>query len=88
MEPKLVIMLLLGLIILLLLVGTPLKPVRLIGQGLIKLIIGALFIFVANAVGGSFDIHVPINLLTSAISGFLGIPGLVALVIIEKYIVI
>jgi inhibitor of the pro-sigma K processing machinery len=87
MEPKVVIMILLGLIILLLLIGTPLKPVRLIGQGMIKLVTGALFLFVANAIGSSFDIHVPINLLTSAVSGFLGIPGLVALIVIEKYII-
>ncbi|WP_044893489.1 pro-sigmaK processing inhibitor BofA family protein [Aeribacillus alveayuensis] len=88
MEPKVVIMILLGLIILLLLIGTPLKPIRLIGQGMIKLVIGTLFLFAANAIGGSFDIHIPINLLTSAISGFLGIPGLIALVVIEKYIII
>jgi inhibitor of the pro-sigma K processing machinery len=88
MEPKVVVMILLGLIILLLLIGTPLKPVRLIGQGMIKLIIGALFIFVANAIGSPFDIHVPINLLTSSVSGFLGIPGLLALVVIDKYIII
>jgi inhibitor of the pro-sigma K processing machinery len=87
MEPKVVIMILLGLIILLLLIGTPLKPVRLIGQGMIKLVIGSLFIFAANAIGSSFDIHVPLNLLTSAVSGFLGIPGVIALVVIEKYII-
>jgi inhibitor of the pro-sigma K processing machinery len=88
MEPKVVIMILLGLIILLLLMGTPLKPVRLIGQGMIKLVIGALVLFAVNAIGNSFDIHVPINLLTSAVSGFLGIPGLVALIVIEKYIIL
>jgi len=88
MEPKLVIMLLVGLIIIVLLVGTPLKPVRWVGQGMIKLIFGALFLFTANALGGSFDIHVPINLITSAISGFLGIPGVIALIVIEKYIII
>ncbi|RAK14185.1 inhibitor of the pro-sigma K processing machinery [Anoxybacillus vitaminiphilus] len=87
MEPKVVVMILLGLIILLLLIGTPLKPFRFIGQGMIKLVIGALFLFAVNTIGSSFDIHVPINLLTSAVSGFLGIPGLIALVVIEKYII-
>lgn len=88
MESKLVILLLIGLIITVLLAGTPLKPIRWIGQGTIKIIFGALFLFVANVIGGSFDIHVPINLLTSAISGFLGIPGVAALIVIEKYIII
>ncbi|MCZ0756991.1 pro-sigmaK processing inhibitor BofA family protein [Anoxybacillus sp. J5B_2022] len=88
MEPKIVIMLFLCMIVILLLVGTPLKPVRFIGYGAIKLIIGALLLFVLNAIGNSFNIHVPVNLLTSSVSGFLGVPGVVALIIIQKYIVV
>ena len=75
-----------GLIVLLLLMGTPLKPIRTIGQSLIKILIGALFLFFLNAFGSQFNIHVPINLMTSAISGFLGLPGLAALVAIQLWI--
>ncbi|ANB59963.1 pro-sigmaK processing inhibitor BofA family protein [Anoxybacteroides amylolyticum] len=85
MEPKIVILLFLCAIVILLLIGTPLKPVRFIGYGAIKLIIGALLLFTLNAIGSSF-IHIPINLFTSSVSGFLGIPGVLALVIIQKYI--
>ncbi|ANB57167.1 sigma-K factor-processing regulatory protein BofA [Anoxybacillus sp. B7M1] len=88
MEPKMVITLFFCAIVLLLFVGTPLKPIRFFGYGAIKLMIGALFLFVLNAIGTSFNIHVPINLLTSFISGFLGIPGVAALVIIQKYILL
>jgi inhibitor of the pro-sigma K processing machinery len=87
MEPKVVIMLLLAFIVILLFVGTPLKPVRFIGYGTIKLVTGALFLFVLNAIGSSFNLHIPINVLTSSVSGFLGIPGIAALIVIEKYIV-
>ncbi|MCA1032977.1 pro-sigmaK processing inhibitor BofA family protein [Bacillus timonensis] len=86
MEPIVVISVLAGLILLLLLVGAPLKPIRFIGQGLVKIMIGALLLFFLNAFGQTFGLHVPINLVTSAVSGFLGLPGLGALVVIQLMI--
>lgn len=67
--------------------GAPLKPIRLVGQVFVKVLIGALFLFFLNAFGASFDLHVPINLVTSAVSGLLGLPGLAALVIIDLFII-
>ncbi|MFE8704198.1 pro-sigmaK processing inhibitor BofA family protein [Cytobacillus sp. FJAT-54145] len=87
MEPIIVISILGGLILLLLFVGAPLKPVRYVGQGVVKLLIGALFLFFLNAFGNQFGIHVPINIVTSAVSGFLGIPGMFALVAIEMWVI-
>ena len=86
MEPLLVIGLICGLILLVLLVGTPIKPLRFAGQALIKVMIGALFLFFLNAFGNSMGIHVPINPATAAVSGLLGIPGVISLVIIQMYI--
>lgn len=78
----------LGIIVLLLFfLGSPLKPIRFISQGAVKLVIGALFLFFLNMLGNQFGIHVPINLITSAVSGFLGIPGMFALVAIEMWII-
>lgn len=74
------------LIVMLLLFGAPMKPLRLIGQGLIKLMIGALLLFFLNVIGGHFSVHIPINLVTVSVSGFLGIPGLAALVAIDQII--
>ncbi|WP_449622839.1 pro-sigmaK processing inhibitor BofA family protein [Robertmurraya sp. Marseille-Q9965] len=87
MEPMVVIALLGGLIVVFLFVGAPLKPIRLVGQGVVKLLIGALFLFFLNVIGTQFGIHIPINLATSAVSGFLGIPGLFALVAIDTWII-
>jgi len=81
-----VISIVIGLVILLLVVGTPIRPVRLIGQVVMKVIIGALFLFFLNALGNQYGIHVPINLVTSTVSGILGIPGLVALVALQHYV--
>ncbi|HJV18133.1 MAG TPA: pro-sigmaK processing inhibitor BofA family protein [Bacillales bacterium] len=87
MEPIVVISILGGLILLLLFSGAPFKPIRFIGQTVIKMLIGALFLFFLNVVGNGYGIHVPINFATSAVSGFLGIPGLFALVAIQKWII-
>lgn len=86
MDPIIVISVLGGLVVLVLLMGAPIKPIRFIGQGFVKLLIGALFLFFLNAFGNQFGIHVPINLATSAISGFLGIPGLFSLVAIQTWV--
>lgn len=86
MEPIVVISVLGGMIIILLFAGAPIKPLRFIGQGVVKLLIGALFLFFLNALGSQFGIHVPINFATSAVSGFLGLPGLAALVAIQTWV--
>ena len=86
MEPIVVISILGGLILLVLFMGAPMKPVRFIGQGLIKIMIGALLLFFLNAFGTTLGLNIPINLVTSSISGFLGIPGIAALVIIDTFI--
>ncbi|WP_059174294.1 pro-sigmaK processing inhibitor BofA family protein [Bacillus sp. FJAT-27445] len=86
MEPIFVISILGGLIILLLVAGAPMKPAKLLGQGAIKLVIGALLLFFLNTAGNQFGIHIPINLFTTAVSGFLGIPGMAALVAVEMLV--
>jgi inhibitor of the pro-sigma K processing machinery len=87
LEPIIVISILGGLILILLFSGAPFKPVRFLGQAVVKLLIGALFLFFLNAAGNSIGIHVPINFATSAVSGFLGIPGLFALVAIQQWVI-
>ncbi|WP_026574321.1 pro-sigmaK processing inhibitor BofA family protein [Bacillus sp. UNC438CL73TsuS30] len=87
MEPIIIISILGGLIVILLFSGAPFKPARFIGQAAIKLVIGALFLFFLNVAGNRFGIHVPINFATSTVSGFLGIPGMIALVAIQKWVI-
>jgi inhibitor of the pro-sigma K processing machinery len=86
LQPIYVISILGGLILLLLFSGVPFKPLRFIGQSVIKLLIGALLLFFLNVGGSRYGIHVPINVVTSAVSGFLGIPGLVALAAIQHFV--
>lgn len=87
MEPIYVISFLGGLILLLLFLGAPVKPIRFVGQGVVKILIGALFLFFLNVIGNQFGIRVPINLITASVSGFLGIPGLFALVAVQTWVI-
>lgn len=76
-----------ALIILLLFIGAPVKPMRFIGQTTVKLGIGILFLFFLNVFGGAIGLHVPINLFTVAVSGFLGLFGLGSLAAIHLFLV-
>ncbi|QQZ09472.1 pro-sigmaK processing inhibitor BofA family protein [Heyndrickxia vini] len=87
MNPIIIIAVISVLILLLLIAGFTGKPFRIIGQVFIRLAIGALFLFFLNQFGGQFGIHVPINLVTTAVSGLLGIPGVVGLTIIQTWII-
>ncbi|WP_420850369.1 pro-sigmaK processing inhibitor BofA family protein [Peribacillus alkalitolerans] len=87
LEPFAFVTVITGLILLLLVMGAPVKPMRFIGGTFIKLIIGAIFLFFLNAFGNSIGIHVPINPATAAVAGFLGIPGVCALAAIQYWIV-
>ena len=87
LEPVVFVAVIGGLIVMLLIIGAPLKPVRFIGQGIIKLIIGAAFLFFLNTLGNQAGIHVPINPVTSAVAGLLGIPGVAALAAIGYWVI-
>ena len=87
MEPVVFVAVIAGLILLLLIIGAPLKPIRWLGLGITKLIIGAVFLFFLNTLGNQVGIHVPINLVTSAVAGLLGIPGVAALAAIDYWVI-
>ncbi|MYL34396.1 pro-sigmaK processing inhibitor BofA [Pontibacillus yanchengensis] len=70
----------------LLVAGAPMKPVRFIANGAVKVVIGVLFLFFFNVFGASFGLHIPINAFTAIISGFLGIPGLASLIAIHLFV--
>jgi len=87
MDPIIIISLFAGLILIMFFIGAPIKPLRFVGQGIIKILIGALFLFFLNEFGTSLGIYVPINLVTASVSGVLGVPGVLALVAIENWII-
>ncbi|UOY91396.1 pro-sigmaK processing inhibitor BofA family protein [Ectobacillus sp. JY-23] len=87
MNNLLVISCIVGLIVMLLLIGAPLKPIRFVGGTIVKILLGAIFLFVLNMAGSKYGLHVPINAVTASITGILGIPGIIALAVIQLYII-
>lgn len=49
-------------------------------------ILGCLFIFAVNWVGQYFHFHLPFNPITALTAGFLGIPGIAALITVELWL--
>lgn len=82
-----IISIMIGLIILLLIVGAPVKSLRFIANTTVKLGIGVLLLFFLNIFGGAIGLHVPINLFTVGVSGFLGLFGVASLAAIHLFII-
>ena len=55
------------------------KRLKWVPTTITKIAIGALLLFFLNLVSGSFGLHVPINIFTTVMVGFCGIPGIIAL---------
>ena len=56
-------------------------PIKWVGKLLLSSIIGAMLILVVNAVGARFGIFVPLNPITAAVIGVLGVPGALCLLL-------
>ncbi|WP_407272228.1 pro-sigmaK processing inhibitor BofA family protein [Radiobacillus sp. PE A8.2] len=86
MDSTVIVISMVVLIAILLIVGAPLKPMRFVAQSGVKLVIGVLFLFFFNVFGASLGLHLPINIFTAVITGFLGIPGLASLAAMHIFI--
>ncbi len=56
-------------------------PLKWVGRLILNSIIGGIFILAVNLLGGHWGIFVPLNPLTAVITGLLGIPGAVLLLL-------
>lgn len=86
MSSTLVISIMVVLIVILLFVGAPVKPMRFFANSTVKIGIGILFLFFFNVFGASFGLHIPVNLFTVIVSGFLGLFGLGSLAAIHLFV--
>lgn len=58
-------------------------PLKMIAKLVINILLGGVLLFVINFFGVNFGITIPINWITALITGFLGIPGAVLLLIFQ-----
>ncbi|WP_018131809.1 pro-sigmaK processing inhibitor BofA family protein [Effusibacillus pohliae] len=50
------------------------------------LLFGVIGLFLLNLAGQYIQLHIPINPVTALLAGFLGVPGLAALIVIQLWI--
>ncbi|MBS4023255.1 MAG: pro-sigmaK processing inhibitor BofA family protein [Dethiobacter sp.] len=76
-----------GLIVLYLVARMLVAPARLVLRLLVSAGIGTLVLVVFNLIGGIFGASIGINLATTVIVGFMGLPGLIMLVLLQRMLV-
>lgn len=59
------------------------KPLKFLGKLILNSLLGALFLIVFNYFGQFTDVYIGVNELTSLIIGLLGIPGFVAILVVN-----
>lgn len=60
-----------------------LMPVRIIWKLIYNGIIGGIMLWIVNFVGASFGFSIGINFISALVAGFLGIPGVILLVLFK-----
>lgn len=72
-----------GLFLLYLIARLFLVPLRILVRLLYNGIIGGLLLWLVNLVGGFFSVMIPINPITALAAGFLGVPGVILLLLLQ-----
>ncbi|PTM56955.1 pro-sigmaK processing inhibitor BofA family protein [Desmospora activa] len=63
------------------------KPLRWVWYGILYTAVGGLVLFVLNLAGDLIDFRLPINPVTAMITGLLGLPGLICLIVVKLFLV-
>lgn len=61
-------------------------PIKSIIKLVLNSLLGAVLIYVINLIGGAFQFHIGLNVVTAIFIGILGIPGSILLVILKLII--
>lgn len=62
-------------------------PIKIIVKLILNSILGGIIIWLINIVGAMWSIHIGINVVTVLITGILGIPGVILLLIVSIFII-
>ena len=81
MELEMIIYAIVGLALLYLIIKLLKWPIKLLING----IVGVILLYVANFIGEYFNFYITINPINALIAGFLGIPGVIFLVIFKLF---
>ena len=61
-------------------------PIKVIMKLILNTILGAILLYIINIIGASFNFHIGINLVTTLVTGILGIPGVILLILLQIFI--
>ena len=61
-------------------------PIKVIMKLILNTILGAILLYIINIRGASFNFHIGINLITTLVTGILGIPGVILLILLQIFI--
>ena len=73
-------------VLVLLLLRIMILPVRLGGKLLVNGVCGFLCLWLLNWISGFTGVYFPINPITAAIAGFLGLPGIALLAVVQLFL--
>lgn len=60
-------------------------PIRIIWKLIYNGVIGGIMLWIVNLIGGSFGFTIGINVMSALVAGFLGIPGVILLVLFKMF---
>ena len=72
-----------GILILYILCKILTVPLRIIWKLLVNAVIGIVVLFLFNLLGGLVGLSIPINAVNALITGFLGVPGVILILILR-----
>lgn len=85
MELHVVIAYIVGVLLLYVLARLLLLPIRILLRLIYNALLGAALLALANWIGGSVGgLYLPINPVTALVAGFLGLPGVVLLIVLQR----
>ena len=61
-------------------------PIKIIMKLLINALVGGIALIVINFIGGFFGFHIDLNFISALITGALGVPGIIILLILQMFI--
>ena len=61
-------------------------PIKIIIKLILNSILGAIFLYIINIIGMNFNFHIGINLVTTLLTGILGIPGVFLLIFLQIFL--
>ncbi|AKA71194.1 MULTISPECIES: pro-sigmaK processing inhibitor BofA family protein [Clostridium] len=61
-------------------------PLKILFKLVINAVLGAVLLIIVNIIGSYFNFYIGINAITALIAGFLGIPGVIFLIIFKLFL--